>query len=563
MSSARRPSRPHGGDLRGGVVALVVLVVLLTGVAFVMRPLDALPDVTGTSFLGADGHQEVTRDGDVQIIRQTAHNTGGEMLGSGPSGLAFIDDALGKLGTPFVRILETRLDGEQTIRSTHVLELTDRGVLRAATLDDATTTFLPPPVELPADLADGLTWSDQGQLVRAPGLGVPSILDYTRESSAVAPQDPGLQDEGCLVVRHHLTTEQGAQETQDVWCPGRGLVEGTPSELGGADGQISLAEDLRWEPGQWQATELDLLSDPPLFWGNNIPSASSDDVFVTAHSTSGDIIFAPGYEVRAAVRAHPGGQVTTLTRFGELVVATTTGARVVAYRLDGVPVWEVAMPDVVTSQPVMLEDRLVVADTAGNLIALDPISGQMLWERPLRVQVTSAMATCHGVVVVATNSEQLMAHDRDGNQRWATTFAEDVGLVACGPRGFVVNVGDRLETLSVDGARLHSVVVNDSILQQVFVTDHVVTVSSTAVTRYRHSDLAVVSRTPERLGAALRAGDHIVGVSDKRIVVWDAAGAEVGQWPTSIAPAHARAYLTVLDTGVLLIGPDLSALVLR
>lgn len=563
MSSAQRHVLPRRSDLRGGVVALVVLSLLLVGVAFVMRPLDAIPNVTGASFLGGDGHLEVSGSGDVRIIRQTAHNTGGEMLGSGPSGLAFIDGAIDKLGAPFVRILETRVDSDRTVGSVHAFEVTPRGVLRAATLDEAVTVFLPPPIELPADLAEGAAWSDAGEIMRIPALGLPSRREFTRHSSAVAPEDPALRDEGCLVVRHRLATDQGSVDSEGVWCPGRGLVEGAPSQLGGADAQLRLEDRFDWSPQAWEATPLDLLSDPPLFWGNNIPAASSDDVFVTAHSTSGDVIFAPGYDVKAALRAHPGGHVTTLVRLGELVVATTTRGRVVGYDMGAVPLWDVVMPDVVTSQPVLFGDRLVVVDSAGNLSAIDPRSGQVLWEHSLRRQVTAAMATCHDLVVVPTNSEELTAFDRDGSQQWTTSFAEDVTHVACGPSGFVVNAGDRMETLSLAGVRLHSVVIHDSTLHHVFVTDDVVTVSATAVTRYRAGDLDMVARHHEELGSALQAGDHIVGVSDQRVVVWDSAGGEVGQWPTTIAPGHMNSYLTALDSGVLLIGPDLSALVLR
>ncbi len=563
MSIPRRPGRPHSSDLRGGIVALVVLGVLLVGVVFVMRPLDAVPNVAGASFLGSDGHREVSEVDGVRIIRQSAHNSGGEMLGSGPSGLAFIDDAINKLGTPFVRILETRLDGDLVSSTVHAFEVTERGALRAATLDGTTTVFLPPPVELPADIADGASWSDTGEVLRIPAFGFPTRREFTRESAVTEPDDPDLRDQGCLVVRHSLTTDQGSEDSHGVWCPGRGLVEGAASQLPGAGPELGLHERFDWDPGSWEAAPLDLLSDPPLFWANNIPSASTSDVLVLAHSTSGDLIFAPGYEVGAAQRAHPGGGITTLVRFGELVVATTTQAKVVAYDLRAVPVWEVTMPDVVTSEPILMGDELVVVDSAGNLAAINAASGEESWRHSLRVQAVGAMVSCHDVVVVPTSAGDLVALDRDGVEQWVTPFPEDPALVACSPSGFVVHTGDRLELLSADGARAHSVVINDSALRNVLVADDVVTVSSTALTRYRLTDLAVVARHSEPLGAVRQAGAHLVGVSPTRVVVWDSAGAEVGQWPTSIAPQHMNSYLTVFEGGVLLIGPDLSALVLR
>lgn len=561
MSSTPRPRAPRRRGLRSAIATVTVLCVLLGGVVFVLRPLDATPSGAAIGYLGGEGHREVSSIDETTVIRETAHNTGAELLNSGPTSLAYIDEALDKLGSPFVRILETRIHDGQVSRSTHVFELTEQGVLRAATAAGTTTLYWPPVVELPADVDDGSTWSSEGTAVHVLSWGTPVPEEFSMEGSAALATEPALRDEGCLVVSTNFTFEESSSESETTWCPGRGIVDGVPTALPGLGPDAGLASEVVLDPASWEERPVDPFLDATLRWDTQLPAAGTDQMLILAHQTSGDIIFAPGYSVPAAFRAHPGGNIATLTRFGDLVVATTTQARVIGYDLNGVAAWDVVMPDLVTVPPVPLGGQLVVVDTAGNLAAIDPLTGEEHWRHALRTQPSGELIECGQAIVVPTTSAELVAFDGDGSRQWSVATSDNPTLATCATGSVVAFSGDRLEVVNEQGVRTVSMITSDSALRELFVQgEHLVTVSSTAVTRYHPTSLRFISRHEESLGAAALGGGYLIGLSPQRLVVWDERGEEIAEWETAIAPANLNAHLSILDTGVFAFAGDLSTL---
>lgn len=555
----------RGGGLIGGIITLTALSLLLAGVVYFQRPLNVAPGNLGVQLVGADGHREVTEVDGRTVIREISHTTGAELLGSGPSGLAGIEGMLDRIGSPFARVTETRTGEGYLSRVLTVYELTDEGASKAATYSTSTSLYSPPPLELPADIEDGMTWNASGDLTRTVSLGTFTV-GFTMEASASAPPDEALADEGCLLVTHTYTVEDledgdpAVTDTTATWCPDRGMVDGTPTELPGLDPDAELTGQVMLDPESWTEEPVDLMADQPLHWATTRPTVGTDDQLILAHSTSGDLIFAPAYTTSGAVRAHPGGDIVSLVRFGDLVVAGTTQARVLGYDLRGIPVWEFDAPDLVTVPPILHQGLLILMGGGGQLIAVDPFSGEEQWSRSLRVQATDRLLSCGEVLVVPTGGTELQAFDHAGESLWRTQLPEDPILLTCVGDALVADVGGTLELISLDGERVRSAVLSDSVMQEMYVHgEQLVTVSSSAVTRYDLPSLRFVSRLGEQLEASVLADGYLIGITSERLIVWDEHGQEVAEWPTSLAPTHLSVQLSVLDSGLFILAGDMRA----
>lgn len=562
------PTRRRSG-LASAVVTLGVLILLLAAVVFILRPLGSTPGNSGVGLIGPEGHREVSEVDGRTVIRETAHSTGAELLSSGPSGLIYMDSLMDKLGSPFARLIETRVGEGYLARTTTIYELSDEGARRVATHTTGTTIYSPGALELPADVAPGDTWESQGSATRIYSLGT-ITQDYTMIASASAPEDSQLSDAGCVLITQAITIpnfeteEPETTETTATWCPGRGVVEGTPTELPGLPPEAQLTSDTTLQPETWTAEPVDLLADPPLHWATNLPTVGTGEQLILAHSTSRDLLYAPRYDVSRAIRAHPGGTIVNLRRLGELVVASTTQAEVVGYDQRVIPVWTVQLADIVTVTPVLHRDQLIVMDGSGQLTALDPRTGAERWSQALRRQPAGELLSCGPLVLAPTTSAELVAITPDGDVAWTLALPENPTLTACWEDLIVTFVGDSLDVISQGGERIRSVVINDSALVDLHVQgETLVTSSTTGTTRYQLPTLRFLSRETEPLQASLLVDGHLIGLSEERLVVWNADGEEVFSDPTDIAPDHLIAQLSVVDDGVFVLGGDMRAVMWR
>ena len=130
-------------------------------------------------------------------------------------------------------------------------------------------------------------------------------------------------------------------------------------------------------------------------------------------------------------RAHPGGYVTSLTRQGDLILATTTTPNATGYDLQGRPRWRTRLPDTVPFAPDWREGRVVMVDASGTVTALDGATGSILWQQELDAGPTAKAIWCGDHVVVPTSDGLTGIDAQSGKTAWSLDLQERPNSVAC------------------------------------------------------------------------------------------------------------------------------------
>lgn len=544
------------------VVVLLALAVLVGATAVLARPRSGVPGNAATALLPPAGHREVVVDDTGHTIREYALSTGGPMLTSGPVGLLFAaQDVEAFMNSHWLRLLETRVEGQTTTHTTVALDVTDRGITRRLDVTgDVVGLWEPAPVLLPATIADGTRWRTSGSVHRI-NIQTQDLetTTYDFHAEVSVPGSETVHPPGCLDV--HRTERIDTDETSrsETWCPGRGIVasEGTSTSAPPAP-VPAHDQEHDWDPASWEMTSTDLAASPPLAWGTMLPVAGSEDVLVLAHDPTGDVIFVPDDDPGRAVRAHPGGRTTTLTSFGDLVVVTTTTAAVSTYDTSGRWLWEARLPDVVVHPPTMVDGALVLADGSGRVTALDAATGQGRWSTSLADQVISPPVACGEVVAVGTTAGEVVLLDVDGAVFATAGFEERPTELACGTSGDIVAAaGSRLERLSGEGRHLASAPLRDATTTALLAADGVViTHSSAALTAWDATTLERLWRIDHGFADAIIGDGHVVVVDEERIVAIDLAGQEVASWEAAVHAEGVTTHLVAHPGGISVLGHD-------
>ncbi len=132
--------------------------------------------------------------------------------------------------------------------------------------------------------------------------------------------------------------------------------------------------------------------------GSLLPVALRSGLVVQATSPVPDIV-AIGPDAagkwRSRWRAHPGGQILTLSAFGDMAVATTSARTVVGYDGHGVRRWTLPTREVVRAQPVRTAaDEIAVAGLDGEVVGVEVSTGGVRWRTRVSgdVRLTPAVA---------------------------------------------------------------------------------------------------------------------------------------------------------------------------
>lgn len=313
---------------------------------------------------------------------------------------------------------------------------------------------------LPHDAAPGARWQSSGTTVQPDG------LQWQSSFTASTAERPD-----CLATAGELTVtgshdSAGRYEVSQTWCRGRGLVRDrwvAPdgkvtawAETGGTAPDVGSigtgdATDAPGDPRDWTLTELHPTtvlpgsdpepmsgapSGPPLTTtsGLLVLQSGSDVVVLDAHEGTGPV---------ARHRLHPGGPITAVGVFGDVVLAATMARQVVAWSAPtGAVLWRTGIDDVV--HPVLArltDDAALVALASGAVLALDLRTGAEMWRAPALVgsDFPASVGPTGAVLVAGSSGTVELREATSGAVRWTwRTEATIDGVVLGSDRAWVM-----------------------------------------------------------------------------------------------------------------------------
>lgn len=507
-------------------------------------------------FAPQDGVASAHREGEAWVTHDHAITRGAPMAESGPEwAVLSLPEFKEVLAANWWLQFTTRTEGSVVSHGT-VLRLLREGRIErtlSMTDDGEVHLFSPPLLELPADPHPGDTWSSSGMLRSVEGTEGSA---WHWQARADTPEDDHLRESGCLVVTGTLTTGDHQEDRGDTWCPGRGVVPDSQGES--PLPPLDLSDDTEWSPTSWTHFSDPLTPPAPLIWHTGLAPVGRGDLLVLAHETSEDLIFSrlpdPSY------RAHPGGDVLTLGRRGDLVLTTTTTPALVAHDLQGRRRWQRRLAEVVPVEPAFSGDRILVQDATSTITVLDAHTGNVIWETFLDDPPRAAPIWCGEHAVVATAEGVVGLDGDDGGEDWEVDLPEPTTDLAC-VAGRVVSLGlSRIDLLSPSGQRLStaSLPPQDTLRAGFDVTGVLVARTTQGLRGYSVDGGRIVPLWTE-------AGDFVDVASDgrvlaaltrKRLEVFDATGNLVDSWRMQTLPGDGEARLGVTDRGVVSLGSD-------
>jgi outer membrane protein assembly factor BamB len=146
--------------------------------------------------------------------------------------------------------------------------------------------------------------------------------------------------------------------------------------------------------------------------------------------------------------------VISVRELGDLVVVTTSLGQVVAYSLEGVRRWELALRDIAISSPTRDGDVVVVHDLSGQLTALDSRTGAVKWRSRTTAEAAAAPAAATGLVIAVDRGGSRVAFDgRDGRVVWSTQGQPAVALAADTRQVVIADDAGNVTSYAFDGTQ--------------------------------------------------------------------------------------------------------------
>lgn len=541
------------GRLVPSAVVLATVLAVVGASATAGRPLALQDRYPVARWLPDAGHRQ--RLGGVDGAATTlewASGTGFTVLQSGPVGLVLAAESIDELATLELARgswVTTGADGTAIRRGDELLAVTEAGVeTRVSTDGDQFVVYSPARLELPTAVRPGQVWRSTGSLTVGRGDTTTGSLDYGLVASADRPADPAEASAGCVDVtlRETIGTEPETATTR-TWCPGTGIVRtsgvgGTwgPTEAppSAAAGWGTAAQPPDWTAAPfWKVTSVSAARQPPLSLTPAVPPVLlPGDVMVYANETGHDLVAIGLREDSPNARwhAHPGGEVTALRAFGDIVVAATTRRRLVGYGPGGEWLWTQPLPDVAEADLTPLDDELlVVAGLDGTVAAYAIATGARVWAHRMPNEIRRTPSVSGGRVYVLDQAGNLAALDRDGTPAW-TAAAEMADSVTV--------AGDRLVLSSAVSNRLVGFDVADGTetWRRSFpgAKDALTAVAETVVMRTGDGLVAVDAATGQELWRRTGPVHGLAGGATYAAVVgadalelWDRGGTRLAAWP--------------------------------
>ena len=453
------PPRNDRGPRWLPLLAVVLVTVLVAGGLFAAEHVGA---ATGSApalrYVPGDGratYQQRTTTVSGQtvtstLVQESAIQTGLQVLGgldwtlglkvSGVVGSDHVDrmrfwrttsSEIGNLGSSQQNVRVYRIDG-----AVELIAESDQG---------GADVYSPGLVELPAQVAPGDTWSGAGKV---------GSRGYRSDFRAAAAEPGCLRVSGTVVETTASGQPGTTREVRKTWCERRAvvleeIVRGDVSirvdTVSGpaADPTLrTVGEEWSWsDPAQWRRRDYDLMSaDASLGSGpmagtpGQVPSVLTASGLIIRPTSGEDLVATTPKTVdrwTSLWRMHPGGTILSVAAFGDVVVATTSQRKLVAYSDAGVRLWSLSLEDVAFWAPVRVGVRSVaVADAAGTVRVVDLLTGDVDWQQGVNAQVSGPLVADSRAVVVFDAGGRTTAYAADtGARRWTKDLSSTRGVI--------------------------------------------------------------------------------------------------------------------------------------
>jgi len=573
VANQPRHRRPLGPALWAGLVVVGLLVFTAT----LGRPV-TVSTTGGAGWLPADGYRQRFAGPDGVQATEWAVDQAASMVGSGPAqfgtwlAITKVDWANAQLAR--LSTVRATSDGQAAGRSDNLFSLGSDGVRAEVEVgfDGTARFYVPGRLDLPDTLAAGRSWNSQGAVLVVDAAGNRTPLGYRADYSAV-PAGKDLLARACVVVtmREQFGHDQPST-TERTWCRHAGLA-------GWATAQ-----------GRWQATDSPpaaVTPDAPFDWSTadrlvftprkiNVigigttlvspvapPGILPDGTVVFANQVSADVIaLQTGIDPPPSVwRTRPGVRNTAAVTFGTTTVVASADRRLVAYGPDGAWLWDIPLPDLAIGTPVRLGDLVVTATLDGSVTAYDLSTGALRWQQNVGSEVRIAPQAAGQRLLVVDQGGQVSCFDATGTSVWTATVGrvEHFG-VSTGAHPVVVlpnSDGPRVTGLSLaDGTQLWRP-------RQTLSTNDVIALDDVVVLRAEDESIGIDPATGQRVWswqgartyAGIGGGNRALLLASDRVVLLDAHGAKVAEWPVEIGdPSGSTTWLAAAQGRVLVYG---------
>lgn len=440
---------PAGPGRRRRWYGLATIVTALAVLVSIVMTLNARPAETPpvARWVGADGTRTGYAPGSAELLIEVAALPARSLPMAAPwiGGVGSFEDAAGRTW-----VLETtHPDGAQ-----RYFDMGEQGLLeRAVESAGQWQAYLPGRMVLPRDPRAGDTFESSGTLSRSDGT-----------SAAYRTRGEITADGDCLLIRLTDTIEGTETTTQQTRCPGRGLVGFTDERGTWRGGDLRPPVVVSTTAGTPAGR---LTGTPQLTAGmlsRNEVEIGLNAVSPVAHFTSGGhviagqsegVVIAFDDDLGVLWQRIPGGYITSVTAFGDLIVVTTSWARAIGYDRTGTVVWEQTLADVAVGAPTGLDDRtLVLRIRDGGVVALDLRDGTQRWESR-HPDPAAGIRVANGQILLA-GSETVRALTLDGRGLWEVETGARVVSALATPEGWwVADSFSGVRLISPDGTVLH------------------------------------------------------------------------------------------------------------
>ncbi|HEY3338293.1 MAG TPA: PQQ-binding-like beta-propeller repeat protein [Propionicimonas sp.] len=567
--------RPYGPALWAGLV----VVGLLICTSALGRPA-TIATTGGAGWLPADGYRQRFAGPDGVETTEWAVDQAVSLIGSGPAqfatwlSLTKVDWAhahLARLST----VLATS-DGTAGGRSDDLFSLGSDGV-RAEVVsgfDGTSRIYVPGRLDLPDTLAAGSTWSSEGAVLLIDAAGSRATLGYRADYSA-ARADMELLARGCVVVtmREQIGRDQPST-TDRTWCRHAGFAgwstpEGSWQATNPTPAPVSPDAPFDWSAADrlvFTPRQVNVIgTGTTLVTAVSPPGLLADGTAVFANQVNGDLV-ALQTEVDpppSVWRSRPGVRNTTAATFGTTTVVASANRRLVAYGPDGDWLWDSPLADLSIVTPVRLGDLVVAVTLDGSVTAYDLATGAARWRQNVGSEVRVAPQVAGQRVLVVDQGGQLSCFDATGAPVWTAS----VGRVE--QFGVTTGANPVVVVPNSDGPRVAGLSLADGTLlwrpRHTLSTHGVIGLDDVAVLRAENETIGIDPATGQkvwswqgaRTWAGIGGGNRALLLAGDRVVLLDAHGADVAEWPVDIGDVSgSTTWLAAAKGRVLIYGPS-------
>lgn len=145
-------------------------------------------------------------------------------------------------------------------------------------------------------------------------------------------------------------------------------------------------------------------------------------------------------------RAHPGGNILTVTTAGDLTVAATGAGELVAYDSEGLRAWRSTAPtSLVAGKIVALTDTLTFATQDGSVWRLSSTTGEVIWRQEVKRPIERSVVADERVVLAIDTAGGVWGWTPDGQQAFSGQVAEPFTSLGLDAHTVYLGRGMRLE----------------------------------------------------------------------------------------------------------------------